>query len=341
MTARGRRKNCGTIVSRLLGVLFVMLAAGFILLAIWLAKFSKTEQTRADEPSKIEQKRVVEPLKTEQVLYDVNLATLAAERDFPGFLQSGSQLASPAEPNSRSAIEDVAESEYFYIEEYGPLVGGSGLDIETTYLDKKGLLQKSVEHDGEILALTEYRVQTEVFFRELAGTIHEMPKEVKFRGQEPSEAISEYYPPHVIIYANLNKFGRYVWAGKKDSVPDSIQGILEVLKKIKEEPEKSSQITPGPYIRGCLLDERTAEEFRKANLFKILTEADFTKNPYIKKAVENPFYLIHIEDSDNPFATFRKEFTPGRDDIELLFRGDAFQIRSLILQKQQKSKNKQ
>jgi len=311
MTARGQRKNCGTIVSRLLGVLFVVLAAGLILLAIWLAKFSKTEQTRADEPSKM-------PILALCLSSDVNDSL-------------------PAEPNSRSAIEDVAESEYFYIEEYGPLVGGRGLDIETTYLDKKGLLQKSVEHDGEILALTEYRVQTEVFFRELAGTIHEMPKEVKFRGQEPSEAISEYYPPHVIIYANLNKFGRYVWAGKKDSVPDSIQGILEVLREIKEEPEKSLQITPGPYIRGCLLDERTAEEFRKANLFKVLTETDFTKSPYIKKAVENPFYLIHIEDSDNPFATFRKEFTPGRDAIELLFRGDAFQIRSLILQKQQKT----
>ena len=315
MTACGQRKNCGTIVSRLLGMLFVVLAAGLILLAIWLAKFSKTEQTQADEPSKM-------PILALWLSSDVNDSL-------------------PAEPNSRSAIEDVAESEYFYIEEYGPLVGGRGLDIETTYLDKKGLLQKSVEHDGEILALTEYRVQTEVFFRELAGTIHEMPKEVKFRGQEPSEAISEYYPPHVIIYANLNKFGRYVWAGKKDSVPDSIQGILEVLREIKEEPEKSLQITPGPYIRGCLLDERTAEEFRKANLFKVLTETDFTKSPYIKKAVENPFYLIHIEDSDNPFATFRKEFTPGRDDIELLFRGEAFQIRSLILQKQQKTKNKQ
>jgi hypothetical protein len=250
-------------------------------------------------------------------------------------LWSSSEVNLPAEPNSR---EDVAESEYFYIEEYGPLVGGRGLDIETTYLDKKGLLQKSVEHSGEILALTEYRVQTDVFFRELASTIHEMPREVKLRGEEPSEAISEYYPPHVIIYANLNTFGRYIWAGKKDSVPASIQAILEVLRKIKEEPGKSSQITPGPYIRGCLLDERTAEQYRKDNLFKVLTEADLTKNPYIKKAVENPFYLIHIEDSDNPFATFRKEFTPGRDEIELLFRGEAFQIRSLMLQEQQKSK---
>jgi hypothetical protein len=159
-----------------------------------------------------------------------------------------------------------------------------------------------------------------------------MPKEVKLRGQEPSEATSEYYPPHIIIYANLNKFGRYIWAGKKDSVPDSIQAILEVLRKIKEEPEKSSQITPGPYIRGSLLDEKTAEEYRKDNLFKIFTEADLAKAPYIKRAVETPFYLIHIENSDNPFAIFRKKFTPGRDVIELLFQGEPFQIRSLIFQ---------
>jgi hypothetical protein len=234
------------------------------------------------------------------------------------------------EPNSPKIIENIAESEYFYIEEYGTLVGGSGLDMETTYIDKKGLLQKTVTHDREILSFIEYRVQPEVFFRELAAAINQMPKEVAFRGEEPSEEVSEYYPPHVIIYANIDKFGNYVWAGKKTAVPDSTQRILEVLRKIKQEPENVSQITPGVYIRGCLLDEKTAKEYRKADLFKILTEADFAKNQYIKDAIETPFCLIHIEDSNNPFAIFRRKFAPG-DDIELLFRDKAFQIRSLIL----------
>jgi hypothetical protein len=253
-------------------------------------------------------------------------------------LSSDTNNSRSIESNSRSAIENVAENEYFYIEEYGPLVGGGGLDIETTYLDKKGVLQKSVEHSGEILTLTEYQVQADAFFKKLASEIKEMPKEVKLRGEGPNEAISEYYPPHVIIYANLNEFGHYIWAGPKDSVPDSIQGILEVLREIKEEPEKSSQITAGSYIQGCLLDERTVEEYRKDNLFKIITEANLTNAPYIKRAVETPFYLIHVRNSDNPFAMFRKEFEPGRDEIELLFQGKAFQIRSMILQGQQKSK---
>ena len=315
------------IITPIAGVIFLVILC-LCSFALWLNLHSNN--TKQIDAAKTGQSIEVDSCEPESILAlwpssDVN--------DTPGVND-----APPAEPNSRSAIEDVAESKYFYIEEYGPLVGGRGLDIETTYLDKKGLLQKSVEHSGKILALTEYRVQTEAFFRELTSTIHKMPKEVKFRGQEPSEAISEYYPPHVIIYANLNKVGRYVWAGKKDSVPDSIEGILEVLREIKEGTEKSLQMAPGPYIRGCLLDEGTAEEFRKADLFKILTEADLAKSPYIKKAMENPFYLIHIEDSDNPFAAFRKKFTPGRDDIELLFQGKAFQIRSLILQKQKNQK---
>lgn len=312
------QKSRGSILGRLLGVLFLLILC-VCLFIFWLNLHSnKTKQIYA---AKISQSIDVDSCEPEPIL------VLSRSSDVNGSL--------PAEPNLKSDIENVAESEYFYIEEYGPLVGGNGLDIETTYLDKKGLLQKSVEHSGEIQTLTEYRVQTEVFFKELAAKIHEMPREVKLRGQDPSEAVSEYYPPHVIIYANLNKFGHYIWAGKKDSVPDSTQAILEILRKIKEEPGKSLQITPGPYIRGCLLDEKTAEEYRKAGLFKIITDADLTKSPYIKKAIENPFYLIYIEDSDNPFAAFRKEFTPGKDDIELLFRDEAFQIRSLILQKQQ------
>jgi hypothetical protein len=86
MIAKVPRKESGSIRSWLIVAIFIVLSTGLLLLGIQASSPSKTKETQRADSSKTEQKQVIEPLKTEQMLYDVNLATLAANRDFPKFL---------------------------------------------------------------------------------------------------------------------------------------------------------------------------------------------------------------------------------------------------------------
>lgn len=78
-----RRKEEGLAISGLLGVLFAVLIAGLLLVAVLTPKKA---QPTSPELSKIEQPNVPASSKQEQSLYNTRLATAAANRDFPGFL---------------------------------------------------------------------------------------------------------------------------------------------------------------------------------------------------------------------------------------------------------------
>lgn|GEM_PF-3465913 len=75
------RKEEGLAISGLLGVLVAVLVAALLLVAVLTPK---KEQPASPKLSKIEQPNVPEPSKQEQL--DIQLATAAANRDFPGFL---------------------------------------------------------------------------------------------------------------------------------------------------------------------------------------------------------------------------------------------------------------
>jgi hypothetical protein len=79
-----RRKEKGLAISGLLGVLFAVLVAGLLLVAIRASGTPKKVQPASPKLSKIEQPNVPGSSKQEQ--YNIQLATVAANRDFPGFL---------------------------------------------------------------------------------------------------------------------------------------------------------------------------------------------------------------------------------------------------------------
>ena len=88
MAAKLRRKENGLGISWLLGVLFAVLIAGLLLVAIRAIGTPKKAQPTSPELSKIEQPNVSKSSKQEQLLYNIQLVTAAANRDFPGFLAS-------------------------------------------------------------------------------------------------------------------------------------------------------------------------------------------------------------------------------------------------------------
>jgi hypothetical protein len=77
-----RRKEKGLAIGGLLGVLFAVLIIGLLLVAVLTPKKA---QPISPKLSKIERPNVPEPSKQEQ-LFNIQLATAAANRDFPGFL---------------------------------------------------------------------------------------------------------------------------------------------------------------------------------------------------------------------------------------------------------------
>jgi hypothetical protein len=83
VTVKKLQKDNETSSSWLLNVLFVASIAGLLAVAAGAAESSTTKQSRPVKHSKTKQLQTAG-----QVLYDVNLATLAANRDFPKFLTS-------------------------------------------------------------------------------------------------------------------------------------------------------------------------------------------------------------------------------------------------------------
>ncbi len=75
MITKAPQKERGLILSRLLGALLAVLIIGSLLIGTQACSSSKAKKTQSADSSK-----------TEQILYDVNLATLAVNRDFPRFL---------------------------------------------------------------------------------------------------------------------------------------------------------------------------------------------------------------------------------------------------------------
>jgi hypothetical protein len=123
------RKEKGLAISGLLVVLFAVLVAGLLLVAVLTPK--KT-QPISPKLSKIEQPNVPEPSKREQLLYNIRLATAAANRDFPGFLTGAWSrkmdygFKATDEQNDVSLAEPVL---VYSIDEkiVGNLNGGAGL----------------------------------------------------------------------------------------------------------------------------------------------------------------------------------------------------------------------
>lgn len=86
MTAKVPRKGGGLILSQLLVAIFAVLIIGSLLFAVWAVKASKSKQSPVSETPKSKQSPASEPSKQEPLL-NVQLATSAANRDFPRFLK--------------------------------------------------------------------------------------------------------------------------------------------------------------------------------------------------------------------------------------------------------------
>jgi hypothetical protein len=149
-----RRKEKGLAISGLLVVLFAVLVAGLLLVAVLTPK--KT-QPISPKLSKIEQPNVPEPSKQEQLLYNIRLATAAANKEFPGFLAAAWSIKVDYGFKATDEQNDVSLAEPFFIYGIDEKIVGK--------LKREDDLVTAVVPVGELI----YPVQVKQEYRSLFG----------------------------------------------------------------------------------------------------------------------------------------------------------------------------
>jgi hypothetical protein len=141
----------------LLGIFIVVFIAGLLAVAAQAAEPSKKKQSRVPGQSKTKQSQTAMSSKTEQVLYDVNLATLAANRDLPKFLTSAWSRKTDYGFKATDEQNDVSLASPIFV---------YGIDEEIVgKLKKEKKLAAAVEPVGEVI----YPVEAKGEYRTLFG----------------------------------------------------------------------------------------------------------------------------------------------------------------------------
>jgi hypothetical protein len=160
-----RRKEEGLAISWLLGVLFAVLIAGLLLVAIRAIGAPKKAQPTSPDLSKIEQPNVPDSLsRKEQRTHNIQQATVVANKSFPGFLKGAWSQKTDFGFKAQDEQNDVSLAEPILVYSIDEEIVGK--------LNREGDLASAVELIGELI----YPVQVKQEYRTLFG--------VRLRGDE-------------------------------------------------------------------------------------------------------------------------------------------------------------
>ena len=221
---------------------------------------------------------------------------------------------------------------YFFVAEYGPMVGGMSSKVRVTYISASGLVQHSRETShGELVSLKEGPTQTDTLFSDLAKECVPLPRRVR-TSEEQEPALVEYYPASVNVVFDLpgTNSGPHMWSGDATATPHCLRKVIDTAHELTADVPETMEPASFVYIRAHLLHKTVVKEYLKADLFKTASKEDLEKEIYLKQAVGNPFRLIPVQGKDNAFAAFYSSFRPGRDNLKLSVEEGYFQIFSLI-----------
>ena len=219
---------------------------------------------------------------------------------------------------------------YLYIAEVSQLVGGMPTEITVFYLNDEGIFQKSLETDrGELLKLRQSRIETRHFFEQLGDKDFTLPIRQEPTDEDAEGIIREYHPPQIRIAAKLPGENPQLWEGDRVNASSQVWEILAMINRFPNHDTEFTDAPTGTYIRASLLSAYTAHEFQKAGLVKSISESHIADNMYLSEALWNPFRLVFVPSSENPFVPFWDRFEPRRGALELSIEDSVYQIRSL------------
>lgn len=225
------------------------------------------------------------------------------------------------------ATPAVSQPTWVHVAEIAPLRGGMPTAISAISVSASGEIQVSRETDqDQLITLRELRGDATGLFQELgriAGTIGPSPR----HRDDDRDLVRESLPSRLRVA--MGEQGPVVlWEGERDEAPSEVSRVVTLVREFSQQGVELNAPEEKVYLRASVLPPAIVRELRKEGFVR--NAEPQALNRFLATAVEQPFHLIPVTSSDNPFSPFWTQFQPARGALELSVRNRVFQIRSLV-----------